>query len=229
MWTWHAKISTALSTYFHLCFIFGTPSFQFIVVSINVSKSFKSIFAHRHLYSRKTEDLLPSETMIPLWTMLFLRHQQCHTGCDQGVGATSALSNQLEPRATTEVLLFATIPPLQQLFTYLNSILEIYPKIENLVPPSRWQKLAAFRRTQKWSQNFRQARICFFRDKFIIIARNCKFANLIHYNLQYIPCNSAFLAQEVLNLSKKAFVLPKVFQKVRKSQQILTSWQTSVC
>ena len=77
------KIPTALYTYFHLCFIFGTPSFQFIVVSINVSKSFKSIFVQRHLYSRKTEDLLPSETMIPLWTMLFLRHQQCHTGCDQ--------------------------------------------------------------------------------------------------------------------------------------------------
>ena len=130
------KIPTALSTYFHLCFIFGTPSFQFIVVSINVSKSFKSIFAHRHLYSRKTEDLLPSETMIPLWTMLFLQHQQCHTGCDQGVGATSALSNQLEPPATTEVLLFTTIPPLQQLFTSLNSI---------LVMPENWKRCSSIR------------------------------------------------------------------------------------
>ena len=124
MWTWHAKNFNSTFHIFPFMFYFWN-SLSSIVVSINVSKSFKSIFAHRHLYSRKTEDLLPSETMIPLWTMLFLWHQQCHTGCDQGVGATSALSNQLEPRATTEVLLFATIPQLQQLFTSLNSILVI--------------------------------------------------------------------------------------------------------
>ena len=200
------KISTALSTYFHLCFIFGTPSVQFTVVSINVSKSFKSIFAHQHLYSRKTEDLLPSETMIPLWTMLFLWHQQCHTGCDQGVGATSALSNQLEPRATTEVLLFATIPPLQQLFTYLNSILVIS---ENWKPCSSitMAEVGSLPANAKMATKFSSGAYLLFCDKFIIIARNCKFANLIHYNLQYIPCNSALLAQETLFLTQKGTFL----------------------
>ena len=39
-----------------------------------------------------------------------------------------------------------------------------------------WQKLAAFRREQKWPQNFRQARIRKFRDKCIVFAQN-KVAN----------------------------------------------------
>ena len=38
-----------------------------------------------------------------------------------------------------------------------------------------WQKLAAFRRMQKWPQTFRQARICYFRDKFVVFA----FSNVI--------------------------------------------------
>ena len=46
-------------------------------------------------------------------------------------------------------------------------------------------------------KNFRQARICYFRDKTVIFAHNCKFANLFQFNSQ----------------------------KVRKSQQILTLWQ----
>ena len=33
---------------------------------------------------------------------------------------------------------------------------------------TEWQKLAAFRREQKWPQNFRQARICYFRDKCVV-------------------------------------------------------------
>ena len=40
--------------------------------------------------------------------------------------------------------------------------------------------------------------------------------------MQYIPCNSALLAQEALFLPKKALFLPKDLQKkVRKSRQIL--------
>ena len=56
--------------------------------------------------------------------------------------------------------------------------------IKHLLRPG-WQKLAAFRREQKWPQNFRQARICYFHDKCVVFARNCKFAHLIQYNMQY--------------------------------------------
>ena len=41
------------------------------------------------------------------------------------------------------------------------------------------------------------------------------------WNMQYIPCNSALLAQETLFLTKKALFLPQDLQKVRKSRQIL--------
>ena len=71
-------------------------------------------------------------------------------------------------------------------------------------------------------QSFRQPRICYFRDKCIVFARNCKFANLIQYSKQYVPCNDALLAQETLLLSQ-------VFQKVCKSRQTLNSRQNSVC
>ena len=37
--------------------------------------------------------------------------------------------------------------------------------------------------------------------------------------MQYIPCNSALLAQETL-LTQKGTFLPKDLQKVRKSRQI---------
>ena len=39
---------------------------------------------------------------------------------------------------------------------------------------SGWQKLAAFQRGQKWPQIFRQARNCYFYDKFVVFVRNCK-------------------------------------------------------
>ena len=39
--------------------------------------------------------------------------------------------------------------------------------------------------------------------------------------MQYIPCNSALLAQETLFLTKKGTFLPKDLQKVRKLRQIL--------
>ena len=47
-------------------------------------------------------------------------------------------------------------------------------------------------------ENFRQAYIYNFCDKFVIFARNRKFANLTQIDMQYIPCNSAQLAQETL-------------------------------
>ena len=39
--------------------------------------------------------------------------------------------------------------------------------------------------------------------------------------MQYIPCNSALLAQETLFLTQKGTFLPKDLKKVRKSRQIL--------
>ena len=48
-----------------------------------------------------------------------------------------------------------------------------------------------------------------------------KFENLIQYNMQNMPCNSALLAQEKLFLTQKGTFLPKDLQKVRKSRQIL--------
>ena len=56
-------------------------------------------------------------------------------------------------------------------------------------------------------KNFRQPRICYFCDKYVVFARNCKFANLIQYNMQYVPCYSELLAQETLFLTQKS--LPK--------------------
>ena len=39
--------------------------------------------------------------------------------------------------------------------------------------------------------------------------------------MQYIPCNSALLAQETLVFTQKGTFLPKDLQEMRKSQQIL--------
>ena len=54
-------------------------------------------------------------------------------------------------------------------------------------------------------KNFRQARICYFRDKCDAFAWNCKFANLIQFNMQYIPCKSAILCNAVFDPKKKHF------------------------
>ena len=48
------------------------------------------------------------------------------------------------------------------------------------------------------------------------------FENSIQYDMQYIPFYGALLAQETL-------FLPNEFQNVRKSRQILTPRQNSVC
>ena len=68
--------------------------------------------------------------------------------------------------------------------------------------------------------NQRLAHICYFWDKYVSYARNCKNANLIQYNMQYTPCiYYAFLAQE--NCS--TLILPKVSKKARKLRHILIS------
>ena len=64
--------------------------------------------------------------------------------------------------------------------------------------------------------NFRQARIYNFRDKCVFLR---VIANLQISNMQYIPCNSALLAQETLFLTQKGTFLPKNLQKVSKSRQ----------
>ena len=53
------------------------------------------------------------------------------------------------------------------------------------------------------TENFRQARIYNFRVNCVVFARDRKFAQLTRWNMQYIPCNSALLAQETLFLTQK--------------------------
>ena len=53
------------------------------------------------------------------------------------------------------------------------------------------------------NENFRQLRIYNFRIKCVVFARNRKFAKLTQWNMQYISCNSALLAQETLFLTQK--------------------------
>ena len=55
-------------------------------------------------------------------------------------------------------------------------------------------------------ENFRQARIYNFCVKCVVFARNHKFAKLTQWNMQYIPCNSALLAQETLFLTQKGTI-----------------------
>ena len=54
---------------------------------------------------------------------------------------------------------------------------------------------------------FRHARICYSRNKCVVFARKCKFANSNQYNMQYIPFNSALLAQGTLFLTQNALFL----------------------
>ena len=62
-------------------------------------------------------------------------------------------------------------------------------------------------------KSFHQVCICYFCDKCVVFAQNYKFANLIQYNMQYIPCNSALLAKETLFLTQKGTFLAKDLQK----------------
>ena len=59
--------------------------------------------------------------------------------------------------------------------------------------------------TRREGENMTMARICYFRDKCVLFARNCKFANSYHYNRQYKPSNSANLAQETLFFGEGPF------------------------
>ena len=66
----------------------------------------------------------------------------------------------------------------------------------------RWQKLTAFRQTQKWPHNFCKVRFCDFRDKFVLFARNCNFVDLIHWDkIAYIRAKNFRLSP---NFSVKA-------------------------
>ena len=47
-------------------------------------------------------------------------------------------------------------------------------------------------------------------EKCVVFARNCKFDNLIQYNMQYISCGNALLAQETLLLSQKTLFDPNL-------------------
>ena len=48
-------------------------------------------------------------------------------------------------------------------------------------------------------KKFCQAHVSDFRDNCVVFASNFKFANLIQYDMQYIPCNNALLVQETLH------------------------------
>ena len=85
------------------------------------------------------------------------------------------------------------------------------PKILNTPQSGRsWQP---FGEGKKGHKNFRQARICYFRDKCVVFARNRKFTNLTPSNMQYIPCISALLAKEELFLTQKGFFFGRRFPK----------------
>ena len=62
---------------------------------------------------------------------------------------------------------------------------------------------------------------------FCAFLQTCKFTSV--YNMQYISCSSAVPRNTVFDRPKKTLFLPKVFQKVRKSRQILILRQKSVC
>ena len=46
----------------------------------------------------------------------------------------------------------------------------------------------------------------FASNKRVIFARNCKIANVIQHDMQYVPRNSAFVARETMFLTKKSTV-----------------------
>ena len=52
-----------------------------------------------------------------------------------------------------------------------------------------------------------------FLQQMHFFACNCNLANLIQFDMQYIPCNNALLAKETLLLSLNSTVLPKSSEK----------------
>ena len=63
-----------------------------------------------------------------------------------------------------------------------------------------WQPIVG---SKNCNENFRQTRIYNFRVKCVVFARNRKFAKLTRWNMQYILCNGARLAQDTLFLTQK--------------------------
>ena len=63
-----------------------------------------------------------------------------------------------------------------------------------------WQP---FGESKKGNTIFCQAHICYFCNKRVLFARNCKIANFIQHDMQYVPSNSAFVAHETLFLTPK--------------------------
>ena len=104
------------------------------------------------------------------------------------------------------------------LMTMLMVILKLFIRLKHLISEQGGRTWQPFVGGKNGHENFRQAHIYKFRDKCVVFARKRKFAKLTHWNMQYIPCNSALLAQET---PKKALFLPKDLQKVRKSRQII--------
>ena len=64
-----------------------------------------------------------------------------------------------------------------------------------------WQPFVG---SKNGNENFRQAPIYNFRVKCVVFAHNCKFANIIQYNIQCISCYNTLLALETPLLSQKA-------------------------
>ena len=74
-------------------------------------------------------------------------------------------------------------------------------------------------------KDFCRAHFCDFRDKCVVFACTFKFANLIQYDMQYIPCNNALLAIEaLLLLIKNTFFYTKSSKKCanRKNLNLAT-------
>ena len=72
-------------------------------------------------------------------------------------------------------------------------------------------------------------RHCYFCDKCVIFARNCKFAKLTK-DIYHVFIYSALLASERNSVfDPKSTFFPKVFQRVCKTRQILISRQNSGC
>ena len=88
-----------------------------------------------------------------------------------------------------------------------------------------WQHFGKGKNDHK---NFRQARVYYFGDKCVDFAGTCKFAHLLCIRTTH-NILVHFFAQTTLFLTQKALSLPKDFQEVFKSRQILISRQNSIC
>ena len=78
-----------------------------------------------------------------------------------------------------------------------------------------WQKLAAFGEGINDHKNFRQARVHYFDNKCVVIARNCRSA---HWTLCIYHILVHFFCPKSTVFDPKSPFLPKDFQNVRISQ-----------